>query len=56
MDKGEQIDKKSKRWVKLSAKSKAYQKHVHKRYLRRKAKNTEYDLHPRSNRYSGWIG
>jgi hypothetical protein len=55
MHKGEQIDKLSKKLIKLSARSKAYAKHVHNRYLRRQAK-IDTDLDPRPNRYDGWIG
>ena len=50
----EQLDKLSLKYVKLSPKTKAYAKHLHKRKLRRQAK-TE-DLNPMPNRYDGWIG
>jgi hypothetical protein len=55
MAKGEQIDRLSKMYVKLSAGCKAYAKRMHKRYMRRKAKNPDEEA-PRHNRYDGWIG
>ena len=55
MGKNEQIDKLSKKYVKLSAKEIAYAKRVHKRHLRRIAKDIDKP-NPQHNRYSGWIG
>ncbi len=55
MDKGEQVDKMSKRLVKLSRKEIAFAKRQHKRYIRRKAKDIDA-FHPLTNRYSGYIG
>ena len=55
MAKGEQIDRLSKMYVKLSARCKAYAKRMHKRHMRKVAKDTENDS-PMYNRYSGWIG
>lgn len=55
MDRGEQIDKLSKKYVKLSTKEIKFAKKVHKRYLRRISKDIDKP-NPQSNRYSGWIG
>lgn len=55
MSMGEQIDKLSKKFVRLSAESKSYAKRLHKRFLRRQAKAND-ELAPKPNRYSGWIG
>jgi len=55
MAKGEQIDRLSKMYVKLSAGCKSFAKRTHKRYIRRKAKNPEEE-DPKCNRYYKWIG
>ena len=55
MDKGEQIDKMSKKLVKLSHKEIAHAKKRHKRYVRRQAKKIDAP-HPLTNRYDGYIG
>ena len=55
MTKGEQIDKISKKYVKLTASCKKYVKRIHKRYLRRFSKNIN-NPNPQHNRYDGFIG
>lgn len=55
MGKNEQIDRDSKMNVVLSAKEISYAKRLHKRHLRRIAKNID-NPNPQPNRYSGWIG
>jgi len=55
MSNNEQIDRISKLYVRLSARSKAYAKKMHRRHLRRLAKDTDKP-NPQPNRYSGWIG
>lgn len=56
MSKGEQIDKLSKLYVKISKVSKAFAKKMQKRAIRKERKNVDDELDPKSNRYSGWIG
>ena len=53
--KDEQIDKISKKYVKLSAKEIAYAKRIHKRRIRRLAKKINSPT-PQINRYFGYIG
>ncbi len=55
MARGEQIDKLSKKYVKLSAKEIKFEKREHKRYLRRLRKDITKPS-PLYNRYRGWIG
>lgn len=55
MARGEQIDKVSKKFVKLNQKDKKFAKREHKRYLRRIRKAIN-KLNPLHNRYRGWIG
>lgn len=55
MDKGEQIDKLSKKCCNIKQKYKKLQKRIHKRYLRKLAKDVDKP-NPQSNRYSGFIG
>ena len=55
MDRGEQIDKLSKKYVKLSSREIKDAKRMHKRCLRRISKNIDAP-NPQYNRYSGWIG
>jgi len=55
MARGEQIDKISKKYVRLTAKDKKFQKREHKRYLRRLRKKVNEPT-PQNNRYKGWIG
>ena len=55
MARGEQIDRLSKKYVKLSRKEKKFAKYEHKRYLRRLRKKVD-EPHPQKNRYRGWIG
>jgi hypothetical protein len=55
MGKNEQIDKLSKKYVKLSPSEIAFAKRAHRRYLRRIAKDINRP-NPQHNRYSGWVG
>lgn len=55
MARGEQIDKVSLKYVKITNKEKKFAKREHKRYLRRLRKNIEEE-NPIHNRYRGWIG
>ena len=55
MKKNEQIDKISKKLVKLKARNKRFVKLMHKRYLRRFSKNIN-NPNPQHNRYCGYIG
>jgi len=50
-----QIDKVSKNFCKLTQKGKIFNKKIHKKYLRKIAKDIE-NPNPQSNRYSGFIG
>jgi len=54
MARGMQIDKFSKKFVKLTAKQKKEAKKEHKKFIRSQYKKT--DLNPLSNRYRGYIG
>ena len=55
MARGEQIDKVSKKFVKLNPKDKRFAKKEQNRYLRRIRKNIN-KLNPMHNRYRGYIG
>ena len=55
MARGEQIDRLSKKYVKLTQKEKKFAKKEHKRYLRRLRKDLS-KLNPLHNRFKGWIG
>ena len=55
MARGEQIDKLSKKYVKLSRKEKKFAKKQHKRYLRKLRKDISKS-NPLHNRFNGWIG
>ena len=55
MARGEQIDKVSKKYCKLTQNEKAFVKREHKRFLRRIRKNINA-LKPLHNRYRGYIG
>lgn len=51
----EQIEKDSKRWIRITPNEVKFAKKMHRRSLRRFAKNID-NPHPQPNRYSGWIG
>ena len=55
MPRGEQIDKVSKKYVKLSSKEKKAAKREHNKFLRKQAKDIE-NPNPQTNRYRGFIG
>jgi len=55
MARGEQLDKISKKYVRIDAESARFAKREHRRYLRRKMKDIN-SPNPMPNRYRGFIG
>jgi predicted nucleotidyltransferase len=55
MARGNQIDRLSKKYVKLNQREKKFAKREHKRYLRR-IRKCIIKLNPLHNRYNGFIG